>query len=33
MRKIEMNNTKFEVDTTSKFNKQLKKVFKQGKDI
>ena len=31
--KIDIENTIYTVDTTNKFNKQLKKVFKQGKDI
>lgn len=33
MKKIEINNTKYEVDTTTNFKKQLKKTYKQGKDI
>lgn len=31
--KIDIENTIYTVDTTNKFNKQLKKIFKQGKDI
>lgn len=31
--KIDIENTIYAVDTTNKFNKQLKKVFKQGKNI
>lgn len=31
--KINMENTLYTVDTTSKFNKQLKKMIKHGKDI
>lgn len=31
--KIEIKKSIYKVDTTNNFNKQLKKVFKQGKDI
>ena len=33
MKKIEIENTLLEIDTTSKFDKQLKKIQKQGKNI
>jgi len=33
MRTINIENTIYEIETTSKFDKQLKKAFKQGKDI
>ena len=33
MKTINLENSIYEVETTSKFNKQLKKMFKQGKDI
>ena len=33
MKTINTTNTKYKLDTTNKFNKQLKKIIKQGKDI
>lgn len=33
MKKINLENTKYEVQTLTKFNKQLRKIIKQGKDI
>ena len=33
MKTINLENTKYEVQTLNKFNKQLRKVIKQGKDI
>ena len=33
MKKIEITDSKYILDTTTKFNKQLRKVIKQGKDI
>ena len=33
MKKISINESKYEVKTTNKFDKQLKKIVKQGKNI
>ncbi|MBQ8472188.1 MAG: type II toxin-antitoxin system YafQ family toxin [Bacilli bacterium] len=33
MKTISIENTLLELDTTNKFDKQLKKIFKQGKDL
>ena len=33
MKKINLPNTLYEIDSTSQFDKQLKKIYKQGKNL